>query len=567
MAAIATNQRIPYETRTDLAVQAIQSSQVPSIRAAATLYDVSNTTLQRRLHGRVTRRVAQVNNRKLTATEEQALLNRIISLDGRGFSPTLPFVRRMANLLLSQRAPGSSVGKNWLTRFVQRHDVLMSKYLRKYDYQRAKCEDPEEIGKWFNLVRATIAKYGIAAEDIYNFDETGFQMGVIATAKVVTQTKPSTSKHPTAIRTKSGRPKVVQPGDRNWVTVIEGVNATGWALPSTIIFEGKVHQSTWYRTGIPPNWVIGVSENGWTNNELGFKWLTEVFDKHSHGRAVGKYRLLLLDGHGSHFTPEFDDFCKKNSIIWLCYPPHSTHLLQALDFGCFSALKNSYGRLVQEKVELGTFHIDKTDFLVLYHQAHRITFTEKTIKNAFEAVGIVPYNPQKVLSRLNVRTPSPLLQPTTLDPQGSGSQLLAKTPHNITELEAQVKALQKHRTRAAHEQASPTDQAVRYLVKGCQMAMHGAALVSEENERLRSENQRQRRKRDMRRSYVAHGGVLAVEKGLRLAEESANGVEGSGARSGATRKTGAQRLCSRCKLPGHDVRSCPGIKDSINVII
>ncbi|KAM4064008.1 DDE superfamily endonuclease [Hirsutella rhossiliensis] len=371
---------------------------------------------------------------------------------------------------------------------------------------------PEEIGKWFSLVRATIAKYGIAAEDIYNFDETGFQMG---------RRRQSTQQR-----------FVVQPGDRNWVTVIEGVNVTGWALPSTIIFEGKVHQSTWYRTGIPPNWVIGVSENGWTNNELGFKWSTEVFDKHSRGRAP--------------FYSEFDDFCKKNSIIWLFYPPHSTHLLQALDFGCFSALKNSYGRLVQEKVELGTFRIDKTDFLVLYHQAHRITFTEKTIKNAFEAVGIVPYNPQKVLSRLNVRTPSPLLQPTTLDPchapkvldhgrwlgkargweaSRSGSQRLAKTPHNITELEAQAKALQKQ-------------VAVRYLVKGCQMAMHGAALLSEENERLRSENQRQRRKRDMRRSYVAHGGVLAVEKGLRLAEERANGVEG---------KTGAQRLCSMCR--------------------
>jgi hypothetical protein len=28
-------------------------------------------------------------------------------------------------------------------------------------------------------------KYGILEEDIYNFNETGFQMGVIATVKVV----------------------------------------------------------------------------------------------------------------------------------------------------------------------------------------------------------------------------------------------------------------------------------------------------------------------------------------------------------------------------------------------
>jgi hypothetical protein len=30
------------------------------------------------------------------------------------------------------------------------------------------------------------SKYGIQEEDIYNFDETGFQMGVIVTAKVIT---------------------------------------------------------------------------------------------------------------------------------------------------------------------------------------------------------------------------------------------------------------------------------------------------------------------------------------------------------------------------------------------
>ncbi len=72
------------------------------------------------------------------------------------------------------------------------------------------------------------------AEDIYNFDEIGFQMGISVATKVVTQAK------------RKGRPKATQPGDRNFVRVIEGINATGWALPATVIFEGTVHQSSWY---------------------------------------------------------------------------------------------------------------------------------------------------------------------------------------------------------------------------------------------------------------------------------------------------------------------------------
>ena len=231
MAAIATNEDIPYKTRLNLALQAIQSSQVRSIRAAAALYNIPRTTLQDQLHGGGTRHDAQVNNRKLTPTEEQALLDRIISLDERGLSPTLPLVRQMADLLLSQREPLSSVGENWVTRFVQRHEELMSKYLRKYDYQRAKCNDPEIINNWFKLVQATIAKYGIVMEDIYNFDETGFQMGVIATAKVITQTKRSTSTQPRSARTTSGRALARLPAarwcgaNREWLVRSRGA---GW---------------------------------------------------------------------------------------------------------------------------------------------------------------------------------------------------------------------------------------------------------------------------------------------------------------------------------------------------
>jgi hypothetical protein len=90
------------------------------------------------------------------------------------------------------------------------------------------------IRDWFRLVRNTIARYGILDEDIYNFDETGFQMGVIATAKVITGAE------------RSKKPVLIQPGNREWVTVIDCISAHGWSLPLVIIFEGKLHQPTWY---------------------------------------------------------------------------------------------------------------------------------------------------------------------------------------------------------------------------------------------------------------------------------------------------------------------------------
>ena len=65
--------------------------------------------------------------------------------------------------------------------------MLLIRFLRSYNYERAKCKDPKLIMEWFSLVQKTILQYGIDPDDIYNFDETGFAIGLIATAKVITR--------------------------------------------------------------------------------------------------------------------------------------------------------------------------------------------------------------------------------------------------------------------------------------------------------------------------------------------------------------------------------------------
>jgi hypothetical protein len=104
---------------------------------------------------------------------------------------------------------------------------------------------------------------------------------------------------------------------------------------------------------VPRDWVLAVSENGWITNELGLKWL-EHFNRHTKERSVGGYRLLILDGHESHNSHKFQQYCKVAKIITLCMPPHSSHLLQPLDVGCFSPLKRAYGRQAKEMMRTGS---------------------------------------------------------------------------------------------------------------------------------------------------------------------------------------------------------------------
>jgi hypothetical protein len=101
-----------------------------------------------------------------------------------------------------------------------------------------------------------------------------------------------------------GKASVVQLGNREWVTLIECINFTGWALPPCIIFKGKVYIQGWYEDiELPRDSRIEVSSNGWTTDEIGLRWLKNIFIPYTSSYTTGKYRLLILDGHGSHLTP------------------------------------------------------------------------------------------------------------------------------------------------------------------------------------------------------------------------------------------------------------------------
>ncbi|KAF1925491.1 CENP-B protein, partial [Didymella exigua CBS 183.55] len=174
-------------------------------------------------------------------------------------------------------------------------------------------------------------------------------------------------------------PELVQPGDREWVTLIKGICAKGWSIPPFIIFSGKHHLSACYKEpSIPDNWVLNVSDNGWTNNKLGVKWLKH-FDEHTKARTVGSYWLLILDGHESYNSVEFHQYCEEHRIITLCMPPHLSHLLQPLDVGCFSLLKKAYGRQAERLMRSKITRITKLEFLPCFKAAFDASITESNI--------------------------------------------------------------------------------------------------------------------------------------------------------------------------------------------
>ena len=143
-----------------LALQAMKNDLTLSARAAGKIYTCNHQKLGRRRRGMQLRRDIPANSRKLTDLEESVLIQYILDLAAKGFPPRLSIVEDIANRLLATRNT-PRVRTRWASNFVKRRPELQTRFQRKYDYQRAKCEDPEVIRGWFELVRNTIAKYGI----------------------------------------------------------------------------------------------------------------------------------------------------------------------------------------------------------------------------------------------------------------------------------------------------------------------------------------------------------------------------------------------------------------------
>jgi hypothetical protein len=60
------------------------------------------------------------------------------------------------------------------------------------------------IKGFFNWLQGLVQEYGITNEDIYNFNETGFAMGIGAIVKVICSSD------------RLGKPSLIQPRNHEW---------------------------------------------------------------------------------------------------------------------------------------------------------------------------------------------------------------------------------------------------------------------------------------------------------------------------------------------------------------
>ncbi|RYP74072.1 hypothetical protein DL771_003261 [Monosporascus sp. 5C6A] len=302
-----------------------------SIRAASKRYQVERTYLRRRIEGIQTREEYNKDRQKVSEVLEDRLAKWIVTQGQLGYAPPHARFRAYAQRLLVNSNSRERLGKKWVTRFLQRHHEIRTLKGRAIDYRRLNGATEATCNVLFDrLALPEIRK--IYSRNRYNADEFGVMEGM---------------------------------GDNS--LVLACISADGRALFPLIIFSGVNVQQQWFPdTEDQPyeNWYFTTSSNGWTNTDIGLKWLREVFIPHTKPANPREWRLLIIDGHNSHTTEEFMWTCLINKIYIVFLPSHSSHAWQPLDVGVFSVLKRRFRYWFRERCYgRSSEATDKTDFL------------------------------------------------------------------------------------------------------------------------------------------------------------------------------------------------------------
>ena len=187
-------------------------------------------------------------------------------------------------------------------------------------------------------------------------------------------------------------------GNRELITVIAAVNATGKVLPPHMVVKGKSRLvlNGFDSDKAPEGTVMSVSDSGWTKQGIAALWFTEVFLKH-----IGPERpqVLVMDGHDSHCYVEFIEKAMAEGIILIELPSHTSHWLQPLDRSVFYSLKRKYNEACQDFLnDWPNLTICHRNFCELFVQAWNKAMNVSNIASGFEATGIMPFNPDKIPS-------------------------------------------------------------------------------------------------------------------------------------------------------------------------
>ena len=362
------------------AINAVEQQGI-SIRRASEMYQIPRSTLHDHITGKVEHGSLPGPRRYLSIEEEEEIVTFLIRCAKIGYPHTRHQIMGLVQEIISGKGIQTVLSDGWWERFKKRHPSITLREAASLSYARVMASDQECLESYFDLLEETLKINGVFDDPsrLFNCDETGMPLC------------PPSPKVIDAVGSKN--PSYLTGGTKAQITVLACACAAGYAIPPFVIFDRKtlVPQLT---KGEIPGTSYGLSSNGWIDRQLFTDWFFHHFLEFA---PSVRPLVLLLDGHTSHYSPEVIKMGAAEEVIVIALPPNTTHLLQPLDKGIFSALKSQWKKVVQSYTAKQSKAVTRYEFSALFADAWYSSMIPKNIHGGFKTCGVFPFNRHAVV--------------------------------------------------------------------------------------------------------------------------------------------------------------------------
>ena len=285
------------------AINALHNGDYSNSTAAARAFGVNPKTVQQRLRGGASKSSRLPVNKALNFEQEQAIRDYIEQLDEQNVSAKVSMVCAVANYILAKShsdplTTPPQISKKWTKRFLDCNPQFYKKKQKPLAVECKNAHNEDDFQEYFEKYKDIRIDKRIADEDVWNINETGFRAGYGRAHWVITLD--------------SDKPLLLT--DREYITSVESITVGGKTTPPMLILCGVLILEKWAEENdLDEDILLATSPTGYSNDELALQWL-EHFEIHSRRPQVRVWRLLILDGYGSHLIYEFYEYAQKHYI-------------------------------------------------------------------------------------------------------------------------------------------------------------------------------------------------------------------------------------------------------------
>ena len=238
-----------------------------TIRQASKLYGIPTSSIRDHLYGRTTSRQKGMRP-VLTPHEENKIIDYVFKMQDCGYPLTAAELRLKVATATQTRSTSWSArgvpGKRWLRRFRSRHPEISSRRSQGLEVARARALCPTTAKSLYANLETLYTAYTYPPTHIWNCDESGVQAGRAGGATVLA-------------RRGSGSVHLIEPDEKEHLSILSCVNADGRCIPNFYILKGSYFLQD-YIANCEEGAVMDMQPNVWMTRWLFESWISHFLE-------------------------------------------------------------------------------------------------------------------------------------------------------------------------------------------------------------------------------------------------------------------------------------------------